>query len=154
MEGCRTLSSLINTSPGLSWAIGQFRVLQWRLTLNDSSPSCVTSFLKRDNVDVLIPYVGPLYISMPVSERCIGLWKHPARVKYGWISSKMPPPLTKHPKVRPDFVSIWAQFYLFLFVCFSVCASISVCLSPVCIVELLLVSSQFDGEFLSTIGHN
>lgn len=38
--------------------------------------------------------------------------------------------------------------------CVCVCASICVCLSLVCIVEWLLVSSQFEGEFLSAVGNN
>lgn len=111
-------------------------------------PHVSPASLKRDHIDVLTPYVGPLYISMCVKNA------QSVRGNVHWSVRVNRPvaPLTKHHgyfKSNQILVSLSARFYLFVCVCPSLCVPLFVCLSLVYIVEWLLVLSRCEEKRIS-----
>lgn len=88
-------------------------------------PHVSPASLKRDHIDVLIPYVGPLYISIYISMCVNALFVHVSILcECGQMNSMCCPPPTKyHCYFKSDTTLCHVQLS---FICASVC--LSVCL--------------------------
>lgn len=110
-------------------------------------PHVSPASLKRDHIDVLTPYVGPLYISMCVKN---------AHVNVHWSVRVNRPvaPLTKYHgyfKSNQTLYHFRLGFCLSVCVCPSLCVPLFVCSSLVYIVEWLLVLSRCEKKNFSPL---
>lgn len=106
-----------------------------------SPPHVSPASLERDHIDVLFPFVGPLYISMRVwvcvwmlylsmYASCVTVQQNLERMSLNVLSRQIKSRTLHH-----------------VCQCVSVCASVCVCLSLVCVVVRLLVVLHFVGVF-------
>ena len=142
-------------------------ILQFWLIQMTFPPHVSPASLKRDHIDVLIPYVGPLYISTRVCV-CVCVCVCPLRackhtcasVQWsvdGWVEM---PPLPK-PNITITLNQARITFKL-SFICFCMCVCVCVCVCvSVCASVCVRLSVSWSGywlypslrEFLSAVGN-